>query len=147
MIYVPCDKNILKWLKGEPDPTGSQTLSDKAGQDHLNLHLAVHGSFVRAIQYPLDNLDSLHEGMVHIAHLVLPCTESAAGINAIGLQPRLDNRQGTVPSHGRYRIRIGDIDEIAADDLAALFLGYHSGINQTLDRIFDDPLLVHRFMG
>lgn len=84
--------------------------------------------------------------MVHIAHLVLPCSEASSRIHALRFEERIDHGKRFIPAHGRHGIGIRDIYHVSADDPLSFAFGEHAGVYQSLDGCFNDLRAVNRFV-
>lgn len=104
---------------------------------------------VRVVERQLDStvdnvvcgLHTEHEGVVLVADLVLPATETATGVDVLGLQLGQELSQDTVTLNGGRRVTVVELAVVGRDDLV---LGQdHLSVDKTLDTILEQVLLVH----
>src|SRR5690349_6968316 len=81
------------------------------------------GAFGSAAREEFRDLNSLHHAMIGVPDLIAPSPKSAARIDPLPGEPRMDGGQGPVAPRGGNRIRIGHPQQLAADDLGFRLLG------------------------
>src|SRR5271170_5692901 len=93
-------------------------------------------------QNVIDGFHTHHDRVVHIANLVSPRTESAAGIDSFFHQSRLQYSERPVAPKGGDGIGVGDRTVIAGNNSAPVTFVKHPGANEAGDDLIEHLLRI-----
>src|SRR3954469_20281797 len=74
---------------------------------------------------PIDPLDSLSDGVVHVADLVPPRPEPSARVDILRFKPWVHDRQGSVSLQAGHGVGVLAIDNMSVDDVLGVAFGDH----------------------
>jgi len=134
---------LLSLLCGEDLSTINQTtLGVLATVDEVRV---VEGQLNSTVDNVVDSLDTQHEGVVLVANLVAPATETATGPDTLLLQLGQDLGEGTLTLQAGGGVAVVEAAVVGGDNLVTGL--QHLGVDETLDGVLEKLLVVNGLHG